>query len=227
MARADQNLLPSRVVQRALQTGVDTLTANPALVAQYIGLQLEDTVESGKVVQSWTNHPPIVVHNYPRSDSQMPCYAITIMSDRTVDQRLGHGEETWFLDGMNDPQGNRFSHRNEITLQILVYATHPEVCMWWYRIARRILITAFPFFLRNDLDQPRLDGQDLVPEPRYDSEHMFVRRVMLSFQYEETWTDQDALWTALNGAGYPTGVGSTVDIRHRDSGGKVTPIEED
>lgn len=218
-----KNLVPGRVIARLLASGVNAISANVALLDTIIGEQLEDDDERTKMRTAWSSYPPVVVQNYPRANTTIPCYAVTLMADRTVSDRIGKGEHAWF-DDADVEQGTQWSQRVQGTFGVHVFTTHPDLCSWWYRVARRIILSGFQYLQDNSLDDPQIDGQDLLPNTQYTSEHMFVRRLTLTVEYEETWTDQDALWTALNGA--TTEVGSSVDIRHEAAGGAVKPYTE-
>lgn len=224
----DQNLLPERIIYRALELGINAISADLTILDRILGVHMEDTTEQGKFRTIWQDTPPTLVLGYPRTEAIFPCYAITLASDPPLQHRVGKGARLAVLGGGNDYNAERFSQRINSTYMVLIYATHPDVCAWYYRVARRILNVATAYLIKNGLTEPEINGQDLVPDPRYTPEHVFVRRLSLTIQYEETWTDQDGLWDALNDPGYPTGIGSSVEVFHEDQpNGGVHPYTED
>lgn len=224
----DQNLLPERIIYRALELGINAISADLTILDRILGVQMEDGTEQGKFRTMWQNTPPKLILGYPRTDAVFPCFAITLANDRPLQHRIGKGGSLAVIGGGSVINTEKFSQRISSTFMILVYATHPDTCAWYYRVARRILNVATYYLISNELTEPEIDGQDLVPDPRYTPEHVFVRRLSLTIQYEETWTDQDGLWDALNGPGYPTGIGTSVVVLHEDQpDGGVHPYTED
>lgn len=220
----DQNLLPERIIYRALELGIGAISANLTILDRILGLHLEDTTEQGKARTIWQDTPPKLILGYPRTEAIFPCFAITLANDKPMQHRVGKGEKLAVIGGGMDFNASSYSQRISSTYMILVYATHPDVCTWYYRVARRIMNVATYYLINNGLTEPEIDGQDLVPDPRYTPEHVFVRRLSLTIQYEETWTDQDALWDALNNPGYPSGRGTSIEVLHEDQpGGGVHP----
>lgn len=226
---SSENLIPERVLQRALKIGVDAITADTDVLDLILGEHLEDAAELAKAKNEWAARPPRVVLGYPRGNTQMPCFAVTVTSDRIIQDMIGMGEEGW-LDLSDDVQGTQYRRRITGVFTVYIYASHPELCAWWYRVARRIVnVASTPagYFHQRNLEEVTVDGADLVPDPQYTPEDLFVRRLTVSMDYWETLTDQDALWTALNGAGYSAG-SVTVDILHEDQpGGGVTPYVDE
>ena len=227
MADSDQNLLPGRVIKRALQIGVDALIATPALVTRILETDLEDSAELAKAVAYWAAHPPTVVQGYTQGNAVFPRIVVTLSADRNMRDLIGLGEQAW-LDQSDDVQGTEFRVRMMAVFTIFIMAEHSDVTMWYYRIARRILnVASSPggYFVARGLEEPKLDGNDLIPDPQYTPENIYVRQLTLAIEYWDTWTDQDALWTALNGTGYQAGP-TTVNVAHEDSSGGIQPYEE-
>jgi hypothetical protein len=147
------------------------------------------------------------------------------MSEQIVEDYVGVGQQA-LLGGGPPPekQGTCFSRRVSGLYGVHVYAEHPDICACYYRVARRIMNVGMWRLLEGGLNEPQLAGEDLAPDPRYHPDNLFVRRLSLTVEYEETWNDNDALAAALMEAEAYLPAGGSVDLFHIDSGGAVTPI---
>lgn len=235
MAHVGDQLLPERVIYRLLRLGVDAITEDLGIslpgetVIDDILRQLEDDAEKAKARAYWAEHPPDVVQNYPRMGiNTFPLYAVTLTSESDEKDYIGVGEHDT-LDDNDVKIGRQFSQWTAGKFTIYVYAEHPDICAWYYRILRRIVLAGFPYMVKHGLDKPTLDGSDLVPDPRYTPDNMFVRRLTVRTEYDETWTANDRLWLAIN-----AGVGpleseefitdpTQIEVKHEDLGGGVKP----
>jgi hypothetical protein len=222
------NALPERAILSALRTGIEAISHDLDLLDGILRGSITDA-EIGKARTYWTDHPPNVVMGFARSDTPFPCYAVTLASDETNQDYVGQGEEADFINGepAEGIEGNLFKRRLKGAFAIYVYTEHPDVCVWYYRVARRILSVATRYFVTNDLDEPMMQGADLAPDPRYTPENLFVRRLTLTLEYEESWDDHDALWEAFYGEGSEQRLtaNGTLVIAHEDSGGGVHPYD--
>ena len=189
-------IVPSRILYNALQLGITAITADTDLLDDILALEDE---ELGKAKTYWTTHPPSVVDGYARFDKPFPILAIVLSGDSNLQDYLGVGEEA-LLDEDDIVVGELFKRRMLGTFTIFVYADHPDVCLWYYQIARRILNVAVPYMIARKFEDPKLDGADLAPDPRYMPDNIFVRRITIAGEYEEEWDTSDSLWTAINGA---------------------------
>ncbi len=225
MSDPNQSRLPERVILRLLRLGVEALTANPSEIDRILGNDLEDASEVSKARAAWEDQPPRVVLGYPRDTTYLPCFAVTLGSDRTDTEFVGLGDESW-LDDVDDVIGNRFKRRNSSSFAIYIYTMHPDMAAWYYRLCREIVNVGSQYLSSQGLDDPMLDGAELVPEARQEADHVFVRRLTLTVSYCEEWTDQGPLWEALNGPGFPAGTATTIEVHHEDIPGGVVPYME-
>lgn len=196
-------VLPEKTIRTLLQTGVDAISAD--LGSSAPGETVLDDIlasltpaERTKARELWGTNPPSVMMGYARMEWPFPCYAVTLSSDDPVQDYIGVGEHA-LLDDDDFTIGNESVRRTSGKFAILVYAEHPDVCAWWYRVLRRILNVGIRYLIQNGLEEPSIAGTELAPDPRYTPENLFVRRVMLTVEYQEIWTDHDLLYNAING----------------------------
>jgi len=226
-------LLPERTVYTLLSRGVAALLADlaaapPGQTVLDDILQQLDSVELGKARAYFAEHPPQILQAYARTDSPFPLYAITLTGDNPSRDFVGVGELD-LLDILDEKVGREYRGWVKGVFTIFIYAEHPDVCAWYYRILRRICLAGFPFLISRGLDDPEISGAELAPVPEYTPENLFVRRVTLSVSYEEIWSGDDALFLALNaGPGIPEEYITDpdgVDVRLVDVGGGIDPSE--
>lgn len=210
------DVLPERVIIRLLRMGIDAVgdTELDSI------LDTLATPERDIAKAEWANRPPTVVMGYPRDGLPFPSYVLTLAGDEPQQDYVGFGEESLFDDDDDDhPVGNQFAQRIKATFALWVYTEHPDTNVWYYRIARRILNVGRRYLITQGLGEPEIRGAELGPDPAHHPENLFIRRLTLSVNYLEQWTDQDALWTAINGT--PEAIAATVNAFHED-----TPVSD-
>lgn len=208
-------VLPERTILTLLQTGVDAISADllgsdPGETVLDDILDTLDDAEKTKARAYYGEHPPSIIQGYPRVDAPFPLFALVLTGDQESHRYLGTGEHdapSGF--GSDDPEviGTKdhaeFNQWTEATFGIFVYAEHPDLCAWYYRILRRIMNVGIRFLVKEGLDNPTISGAELAPDPRYTPDNLFVRRLTLKVEYDEEWRDDDALWLAINGPPEP------------------------
>lgn len=127
-----------------------------------------------------------IIHQYPRGPNPVfPCWSIVLMneaegSDKT-DRFLGDEGDDVFDDDGNF-EGACTSSIWKSTYAVYVYAQNPDLCIYYYELAR-FFLTRGRQFLKSESGGRVLDtafsGADMAPDPRYDPENMFVRRFMI------------------------------------------------
>lgn len=217
--------LPQRIVLEVLRVGVAAVSANTAVLDPI----LEDltAAELTKAKAFWTSHPPTVVQSFARfGDTPFPIVALTLAADGTTQDFLGQGDMA-LLDDDDFTIGSEFRSLDTATFTIFVYAEHPDVVVWYYKVIKRILKMGFLRMVNAGLHDPTMDGADVQPDPRYIPENVFIRRVSLKVEYEDIWNNSDSLWIALNGdpEDFLSDAGS-VTIAHEDADGGFQPIDE-
>ena len=190
--------VPEQKISQLIKLGVTTISSDVSLLDPI----LSDLTDHDKqVVKSyWTSNPPNVVSGYARLEGPFPCVAIVLMNEVPAQDYIGMGDE-YDLGLLGDDPSDDFSlHKKRLRGQysLHIMAEHPDICVAYYRAVRRIINVGLRWLIGNNLYDPQLTGQELAPETRYAPEHLFVRRLVLSVEYEESWVDNDALATALS-----------------------------
>jgi hypothetical protein len=210
---------PEQEIRSVLNLGIAAITATPALIDDILPSLAADDLASCKAY--WGTNPLTILSGFARSEGPFPLCAVTLAVESIVEDYVGIGEHH-YLDG-EARSGNEFKRRVSGTYSLHIYAEHPDVTQWYYRIVRRILNVAIPRFIKKGLMDPTLQGAELQPDSRYAPDQVFTRRLNLTLEYEEVWTDRDSLWAALNVTQEALTEAGSINVHHIDSAGSVTP----
>jgi hypothetical protein len=140
----------------------------------------------------FTTNTPNVIHNYPHGDSKFPLFAITLSSENTDTRYIG--ESAGEVMGEDDPDlhsdvlGSIWSH----SFGIMVYTDHPDVTLYYYEIAKTILLANWPFFIDKGFMDLSLGGADIMPDAKYIPEWLFVRKLQIDCKDEFARVDRDS-----------------------------------
>lgn len=201
-----------RIIYRELSAGIDRMIAEPALYEKFIlnglvynGMSREKLIEAkdeaSRAKSVFEERPPTVIHGYARVDGVFPCYAITLGSELTDQEYLGEDAMGSYLEDPTDEKsrllyldsdGNRIDPhivRWTHNYDVYTYVDHPDLCLYYYYLARQILAEAHGAFLRDDLDNVDFNGAELAPDQRYLPSGMFVRRLGIKLASDQCFVE--------------------------------------
>lgn len=170
-----------RLLFRALERGIAILTETPDMVGDLF--RTEYGLPEGEVegIQTlFEEQTPKVIFGYSGPDAVYPIYSVVMPAERESVKYIG--DDPGMIEDPEDIQfgteqvGSIWSHQYDI----LVMSRHPDATAYYYEIAKQILVTARDYFIEAGAFDMQLSGTDLAPDPRYQPEFVFVRR--LSFQ---------------------------------------------
>lgn len=185
-----------RIIYRILTNEIEAFKSDPAAFEAFIYSGTKSTDEAAKARAYFELHPPTVIHGFPRTDSVFPCIAIVLAGEGIAQDYIGEDayntDENGMMfldsDGMAmDMHVRRWNHN----FDALIYADHPDICLYYYNLARQILMAGKNEFIRNDYDQVSFTGADLAPDPRYSPEFLFLRRLGISLQSDLTYSTKE------------------------------------
>lgn len=222
--------IPEILLVELLRDGVAAIEADPGVLDEvFSGLEAYSPGELAKIKAFFARRSPEVTLAYPRASTQFPCFAVVLAGERTLQDYMGQGfiphcEEEG---GLSRQEGFEYRREVQVSYNVYVYAEHPDVTTWMYRIARAIINVGTTRLIVNENDDPQLEGADLMPDKNFGVENLFVRRLTVKLDITERWTDTTSLWRALNGE--PTAFVSpdtgSIEVSHADGGGGVTPYK--
>lgn len=185
-----------RLIFDILKENIDALKLKPQVFEDFIFRGVQNRDEAQRAREYFEKHPPTVIQGYPRTDSYFPCYAITLGTESVAQDYIGEDAfNTDILgDAFIDDDGyakdchiRRWAHN----FDVFTYVDHPDVCLYYYNLAKKILISNKNRFISQDLDNISYNGADMAPDPRYSPEFLFVRRLSLSLQSDWDYTDDE------------------------------------
>nr|MCH9839315.1 hypothetical protein [bacterium] len=138
-------VMVERIILQILRTEVTRLSTTPSELTRYFHHIYDPTIsedERKAFEANFTAAPPTTVLGYPRTTTDLPCFAVVLESDEESDSVLGKyvGEtlegEVASEDAMYE--GAVFDQ----TYGIYVYAQHPDVCAYLYQFCKLVLFGA-------------------------------------------------------------------------------------
>lgn len=221
--------LPEVLLLNLLRDGIAAVQANPSVLDEiFDGIEDYSPGELAKIKTFFAHRPPDVALGFARSSAQFPLLAVVLANERTLQDYIGQSFLPAFdEDGNQD--GFEFRRELQVTYNIIVYAEHPDVVTWTYRVARAIINVGTQRLIMNENDDPQLEGADLMPAKEFGSDNLFMRRLTVKLDITERWTTQTPLWTALNSSqpAFLSPDTGSINVAHADVDGGVTPYDSE
>jgi len=180
-----------RLLYKRLSEGIQKIKNDPSIIESLFGDLFElDVAEVNGIKTAFDLKTPKVIHGYARSESEFPLYSIILGNESEAESYLS--DDAGMIDDMDDPDylEDRLSSIWESTFQIMCYTEHPDLTVYYYELAKSIIITA-DFFSWGVLDFS-VSGMDLMPDPRYIPENLFVRQLTFKAKYEFQRIEKDS-----------------------------------
>lgn len=191
----ESSTLPQRVVKLLLDGGVLHYGAHPEGIRR--ALPFLESPEYTTFSEMIARQQPSVVHNYPRIGATMPTMAIVVGDERiALDEKLMYDFAAVCVDQYGDVQRkpiDTFSVGFDSSLSVMVYTEHPDTTIFWYEVAKFVLQQARLLLAKVGIDNPRLSGRDLYPDPTFLPETLYVRQLNLSFRTRQVYAEEAPL----------------------------------
>lgn len=213
-----------RLLYTLLENGLTEIQENPSLVDELFG---PDCFELGineveAIKALLVRIPPTVQHGYPRKDADFPCYCIVLGSESEDMHFLGHSG------GMVAEEGDDYGADIETSIwnhdfRIQVYTEHPDVTVYYYHLAKLIMLRDMNFFHDRGIHSIDLSGTELDPNMAQLPANLFVRQITVRAKRDfTTLVRSEKAWAVT---GLAVGGGSESD----DTTVKtlVTPYQEE
>jgi len=176
-----------------LQDGFDAIVADPIILEDIF---LENYGLAGEEVAAiktfFAAHPVSLVNGYSRQDNKYPAIAITLGSESESQTVLGD-------DGGMVMDENDENFRCDIntaiwehTYFLTVISEHPDTTAYYYEIAKTILLAGLEQLIEKGLASIKVSGEELLLDPAYMPEHLFLRRIIFSCERELQQINRDS-----------------------------------
>jgi hypothetical protein len=199
-----------------LKDGFDAITADPLLLddifLENYGLA---KAEVDTIKLYYAAHPVMLVNGYSRQDNKYPAIAITLGNEGESQTMLGDDA------GMVDDEGGLLDHCDinsaiwEHTYLLTVISEHPDVTAYYYEMAKTILLAGLEVLIEKGLASIKMQGQELLLDPTYMPEHLFMRQIIFTCERELQQINRDSRLSkafriggiAVDNSGSPSDVG--------------------
>lgn len=172
-----------RFLYTTLKEGLAAIQAKPEILDDlFLDLWELSASEVAEIKTAFLAKYPGVIHGYARSETEFPVFSVVLGNEGEAAHYLG--DDAGMIDDMDHPDfgSDCLSAIWKHSYQILCYTEHPDLTLYYYEIAKAILLTAD--FNSLDLFEVHVSGMDLMPDPRYIPEHLFVRQMTFECQRE-------------------------------------------
>lgn len=216
-----------RFLYTALVQGRDAITNDLTLLEPMFGDNYGLNNEEVATIKTyWEQHPPKVVHGYALATHTFPLWSIVLGAENEQEKFIGNEAGVCLdpddPDYLADLKSTIWKH----SYRILIYAQHPDITLYYYEIAKRIILLANDYFVEQNVAEIDLAGRDLIPDPKYLPEHLFVREMTFTCERELLQVDRDS---RLSKAFAVSGIHVDKSGSPSDVGGvetRVTPYTE-
>jgi len=170
-----------RFLFTVLKDGVEQITADPEIIDDLFNDVYGLTEEEATAIKTfWASKPPKVIHGYAPRDIDVPVFSIVLDNERESDTWLandiGQEEDPDSPDYRADIKGSIWQHQ----YSVLVYTEHPDVTLYYYELAKSIILSGNDFFVDQGLFEIDLSGADMAPDERYIPQNLFARKLTFS-----------------------------------------------
>lgn len=168
----------------ALRNAVERFKAEPKRWRRILHFLEQDEIDL--VPRVFAARPPTIRAGYGTAQDPMPLITVALMSERPDQEMLGDMIEP-------DTDYDEYEHGRaelrgaiyEQTLEITVYADHPDVALYLYHWAKYALEAHLDWFLSHGLIEPRfVQGGEVRPDPRFVPERLFCRSLTFTVRGE-------------------------------------------
>jgi hypothetical protein len=186
-----------RVVFHVLKSGFEALAESPDSVDRTFHLFRKEEREKVKTILG--KIPINIIHGYPTMGADLPIISITTAGERSDERFLSDSMALESLDSFQefDPAGfgglEVTGTRVRTTLNLLIYADHPDVLQYYYALTWVLLHAARKLFLKMGIDPGDVSGADLVPDPTLLPEFVYGRRITVELSGNRTYSIDHSL----------------------------------
>lgn len=140
------------------------------------------------------------VIGYPRDTNQLPCYVITLAGEQEVYTGIGDNLDEDFFDDeeedFSNPEGKIIepsisSVNMDATYRIECWSDNGDLTAYMYTLMKWALLVTRTDMISNGILIPKISAADLEPVPDYFPIFVYRRALMISFQYENRYYENE------------------------------------
>ena len=180
-----------------IQRKMTFIKNNPQLIPKIFGtMGTRTTLKS--FTEFVTKRKVGVLIGFPREAQNLPCYVIMVAGEQEAPLGLGDNiddyEDNDFSDYESDPDLSQFvldSVDMKSTYRIECWSDNGDLTAYMYILLKWCLLSGRREMLKKGLKLPQLSGTDLEPVPDYIPVFVYRRSLMITFQYENIFFDDE------------------------------------
>jgi len=181
---------------QALVNGIQSVQQNPALLADILDALNEAELQAA---QSYFGNPETQIYlspGFPMEAAQMPFIGVTIANESQITEqtpiglvyeRVNNGDGTW-----TDIKGARFNG----TLKATIYSPNADLVIWLSAICSWSLLSQYNYFNEYGIGNIQTGLGDFEPSPQWLPMFTFARGILLSAEYDKTFTVSPTIVTS-------------------------------
>lgn len=176
---------------------IDFLKENPVLIDQIFGtLGTRSTLKSFREFVVKRDIKTLI--GFPREAQQLPCFVIMVAGEQEIP--LGLGDNT---DAYENPDREEWDDDNLLTQYVIdgtdmkstyrveCWSDNGDLTAYMYTLLKWCLLSGRRDMLKSGFVLPTLSGTDLEPVPDYIPVFVYRRSLMVTFQYENKFFDEE------------------------------------
>lgn len=123
---------------------------------------------------------------FDRSRATLPTFHLTMPAERVSSNGLGVDAGNEFIEDVQGGSARQvYRRRFTATYNIVVTSSEADEVLLMYTFLKAMFISAFDSLTLNGLENAKLGGQDLRIDPSLVPNHIFMRGLSLTFEYDE------------------------------------------
>jgi hypothetical protein len=194
----ESSTLPQRAVKLLLDGGVLYYSQHPYGLRR--ALPFVEDLEYSRLLTMLSQQPPSIIHQFPKRIARVPVLAVRAGKEEVaIDEKFlidyaatgidqygdaGHGPIEVFSVGFD----------SEVTVGI--YSQNADVTIFWYEVAKWVLMQARLLLSKLGIDNIMLAGGDIHPQARYLPEDIYIRELVVRCRTRQVYA-RDTTFTTL------------------------------
>lgn len=188
-------------LKESLSARFEFLKQNPDYINRIFGTLGKRSTLS-KLTDYFAKKDIKTVIGYPREPNQLPCYVITLAGEQEIYTGIGDNVDEDLLYDEDDedfftPPEERIEEPSiscvnmEATYRIECWSDNGDLTAYMYTLAKYALLVTRTEMISNGILLPKISAADLEPVPDYFPIFVYRRALMISFQYENRYYENE------------------------------------
>lgn len=188
-------------LKESLVARIEFLKKNPEYIQRIFGTLGKRSTLAGLNKYLLNNEIKTVI-GFPREPNQVPCFVITLAGEQEVynglgdctDEDLFYEEEDEFSPPDEEERPSISCVNMEATYRIEAWSDNGDLTAYMYTLAKWAMLVTRTEMISNGILLPKISAADLEPVPDYFPIFIYRRALMMSFQYENKYFENEMFY---------------------------------